>query len=74
MTKMLDDFFSKYDINEDGFLNKYELSHLIKDLYANVDEHHIVTKEEVRIFQQSADKNDDMLISRQELHDFFKGK
>lgn len=74
MNKMLDDFFTKYDTNEDGFLNKYELSHLIKDLYANVDQHHIVTKEEVRIFQQSADKNDDMLISRQELHDFFKGK
>jgi hypothetical protein len=69
---MLDELFDKYDTNQDDSLNKYELTHMIKELYSNVDEHHIVTKEEIRIFLESADKNDDMLISRQELHDFFK--
>lgn len=47
---MLDEFFDKYDTNQDDSLNKYELTHMIKELYSNVDEHHIVTKEEIRIF------------------------
>ena len=68
----MDQYFDKYDINDDGVLNKFELTHMVRDLYANIDDQTFITKKQIKAIQKSKDRDDDHLVTREEFYGFFK--
>ncbi len=68
----MDQYFDKYDINDDGVLNKFELTHMVRDLYANIDDQTFITKKQIKAIQKSKDTDDDHLVTREEFYGFFK--
>ncbi len=68
--EQLEEIFKKYDVNQDGFLDKDELRKYSTETFQQMGGQGTPTEEEFEAGFKAMDKNQDGKISREEVKDY----